>query len=546
MLLRILQERIKGSKLWEQSGFRRLYFHTGHTNRNVQVKSWIEMTENGMDVRVTVSCTAGSFSKNWCKVEASRIRAFHREQFRELVPEGEELSALQMKAASFLKDDTPPVHSGSMPHQTEALEFLCTLKVAALFGDAGIGKTKPAIDLANSRYLYGKIQKVLVLCSCSTIVDFMNQVDKWLPHSTLEWRYIGIESIGHSDNRFQEAMEYVYGDTMIIIDESHLVKSPTALRSLRAQQLCDKSSYKLILSSMPVTENPGNLYMQYTLLHQRITGHNNWPEFARQFVLLGGVNMGEVIGYKNLDYLTSLIAPYTYQMKKENCLIMPSKTFYSKVCDLTELQRFHYQRKKKQLLHTINQDEITPGMMVKYLTELQQIACGFHYIDGQGYRYLGSQKLSMLERMQLKGQVIFFCKYLFEVDMLIEWLGAENCACFTGLNRNHRDREKQLFVNGEKRYFVATIGSGGSGLDGLAVSNTMVFLSKPFRNLVSQCIASMDRPGQNRQMFIYDIKTNTGIDRLIDKAISRKMGLEQEISNLLSDKTTLRQYAETL
>ncbi len=541
----ILQNRIKGSVLWEHYGFQRLYFPTRHINKKITVKSWFEAVNDEIDVQVKVSCPSGYMSGAWCRNEAARIRTLYREQYQELMQDCE-IPASHRTVLSSLKDDTFPTHSGSMQHQAKALSFLCTLKVAALFGDSGIGKTKPAIDLANSRYLYGKISKVLVLCSCITMDDFKQQIKKWQPHPGLQWKMIGIESIGKSNDRFYEGLTFTDRDTMIIIDKSHLIKSPDALRSIRIQQLCNKCTYKLLLSATPVTENPGNLYMQYAMLDYRITGYSNWEKFARQFILFGGTDMKEIIGYKNLNYLASLIAPYTYQIKKEDCLTLPSKTFCSRICGLTDRQNFYYQEKKEELLDTINRDELAPETIMSYLTQLQQIACGFRHVRGCGYQYLGSLKFPLLEDLRLDGQVIFFCKYLFEADMLMQQLGKEHCACFTGLNKKYRNQEKQLFMNGGKRYFVATTGSGACGLDGLTVSNKMVFLSKPFRNLITPCISSMDRPGQTRQMFIYDLRTNAGIDRLIDKNIGRKQGLEQQVRTLLSDKTKLRQYAKAL
>jgi len=295
-----------------------------------------------------------------------------------------------------------------------------------------------------------------------------------------------------------------------------------------------------------VTENPGNLYMQYAMLDYRITGFGNWRKFTNQFLLYGGANMEEIVGYKNLDYLASLVAPYTYQIQKEAYITLPSKTYFSLVCDLTDLQRLHYRKKKREFLERIDLYEVTPGTVLKYLTALQQIACGFRLIKGNKYQELGSLKFSLLEKLQLEGQVIFFCKYLFEADMLIEKLGREQCARFTGRNVPDRSNEKKLFIEGQKKYFVATAGSGGNHLEGLTVANTIVFFSKPYRNLMTQCIARIDRPGQRREMFIYDFRTTAGIDKMIDKSIDRKMKLEEQMTTLLYNRTKLRQYVQAL
>jgi len=544
MQLLDLKNRIKGAHLWSKYGKTRIYFYTGHTNKDVSVDSWLEMINGRIEVFVRVHGPA-SLGRDWCLQEAYKLRDRYRKEFHDIIRH-RELERQRTPLHVLLQDNVPPIHTGSMPHQEAALCFLCRIKVGAFFGDVGIGKTKPAIDLANSRYLSGRISKVLIFCPCSTRFNFRQQIALWRPHPDLQWKIIGIESMGVSDRAWMEAMDYADRRTMIVIDESHLVKNHSARRSIRIRDVCRKSGYKLVMTGTPVTDTPANLYMQYAMLSHRITGCESWEHFERQFVVKGGYNMEEIIAYKNLDYLAGLVAPYTIQIKKEEVIRLPAKTFYVKTCGLTVRQRHYYLLKKQELLDMIGFDDITPGAILKYFIVLHQIACGF-YRNEQGERkYLGSEKFGLLHEIDLGRPTIFFCKYLYETELLMRFLGRGRCALFTGKNTGERMQEQALFIAGKKQYFITTEGCGGTGLNGLTVANQIVFFSRSFRNTVTQCVGRIDRPGQKRQMFIHDLITDTGIDRLIFSNITRKRDMERRIRLLIADKTKLRNYAEAL
>ena len=417
------------------------------------------------------------------------------------------------------------------------------MKVGALFSDVGTGKTKIAIDLAISRFHSGKISKVLVFCPVSTILNFQKEVDKFSNEKDLVWKYVGIESMSSSPNTNQMALCFADSDTMIIIDESHLVKTPTAIRSKQIYNVCQRCTYKLIMTGTPIADNAHDLYMQYSMLSHLIMQCNSWNEYENRYVLYGGVTGNDIVGYKNLDYLTGLIEPYTYQIKKEDCLSLPERINYTYSCDLTEKQAEIYYQVKDELLDLIDKGDYTSETIFAYLTKMQQITCGYYYDENGMFSYIGTNKFNLIKEIGLPERCLFFCKYLFEIDFLVDFLGTENCAVFTGKNRKTRNQEKELFVTGQKKYFVATSSSGGTGLNGLQTCNIMFRFSRTFKFIEDQQTAGrIERPGQTKQMFVYDLITNSGIDRKIQQNINRKSSLDSEIKAILNNKQKLRAY----
>lgn len=542
-----LQARIKGSRLFisESKKVKRLYINYGKNGSGIKTSAWLEIINDRLTPMVKVE--NDRHPDFFDRKLAEHYKAEIERQFHELINDCE-LERKKTPLHVRLKDDVIPVHDNSLKHQANALRFCCSMKVTALFADTGTGKSKVVVDLVTSRFEAKQIKKVLVFLPVSTKKNFMDEVNKWNIHPEIEWKLIGHETMGSSKTAIFEALDYVDNETQIIIDESHMIKGPTAKRSKRINMVCDKASYKVVMTGTPVTENVHNLYMQYAMLSDLIIGVKNWLKFEEQYLIMGGRNGDEIIGYKNVDYLMGLLEPYTYQISKEECLDLPAKEFSTYYCPLNETQAQYYDYEKERLLKIIERDDFNATDIFQVFTKMQQISCGYYRNRHDEPELIGTNKFDLIKKLDLNVSTVFFCKYILEVNMLIEYLGREKCAVFTGQNPKDRDAELTLFKEGQRKYFVATMQSGGTGLNGLQFAcNRIVFFSNSFSYFHrKQSIGRIDRQGQLSKMEIIDLLTNTGIDNRIMANLRRKGNLADEIKELLNDKTKLKQYVEQL
>lgn len=509
--------------------------------------AYFEIINDRICACVDVSCEGQG--EAWCDNYAAPITEKMYAQFHEIIYDCE-LERQQIPLHERLKDDIIPVHEGSMLHQAQALRFCCSMKVSALFADTGTGKSKIAIDLAISRFEAGQINKVLLFCPVSTKKNFRDEIKKWCKTDDLKWEVVGLETMSSSDRTYLELLPRIDNETFIIIDESHKIKTPFAKRSRRIKACCDKVSYKLIMTGTP-GDSVKDLYMQYAMLSELIIGEPNWLKFEEKYLIVD--NRGDIIGYKNVDYLMGLLEPYTYQIDIKDCIDLPSKYFQTIVCPLNYEQAEKYNAFKAELLEKLDylnekKVEVPPTLIFTYYLILQQISCGFHKDESENEHIIGTGKLRGLTKTGYEyGQTIFFCKFITELNILVQFLGRENCAVFTGQNRKERDTEKDLFTSGQKKYFVATMGTGGTGLNGLQHCNRIVFMSNSFKWIErKQCIGRIDRKGQEHEMMIYDMLSDCGIDRRIQSILQRKGNVADEIKEMLKDKTKLKQYIEEL
>ncbi|MDR2474607.1 MAG: hypothetical protein LBD45_02000, partial [Bacteroidales bacterium] len=284
MVLKDLENRIKGTRYWSKYGKERLYFNTKtYRDRYCNVSIWLEVVNDCLAFQAKVFHSR----KNEWEFEAiaERIKCEMSHNYREIIFDCEQ-KRREIPVNERLKDnDVVPVCKDSMPHQQDALKFLCRMKVGALFSDVGTGKTKIAIDLAISRFIAGKISKVLVFCPVSTILNFQKEVNKFSTENSLVWEYIGIESMSSSPRTNQKALQFADSDTMIIIDESHLVKTPAAIRAKNIYQVCRRCTCKLIMTGTPIADNVHDLYMPYSMLSHLIMQCNSWNEYENSYVL---------------------------------------------------------------------------------------------------------------------------------------------------------------------------------------------------------------------------------------------------------------------
>lgn len=449
-----------------------------------------------------------------------------------------------------LSDDIIPIYDVECTesHQVDALRFLCTRKVSCLNGDVGTMKSKIAIDLCQSRFEAGEIDKVMVLCPVALIKNFKDQISTWgNKRSRLEWRVIGLESIAASGRIYLDAVQYVDDRTQIIVDESHLIKNPFAKRSKRTKMLSLKTSYKLIMTGTLVTENVHNLYMQYAILDDAITESRNYIDFENKFVILGGYTGYDVVGYKNMDLLTELIKPYTHRIDSNVLNLEPilSRDLY---CELNYRQMDMYMRVKFELLDALSSDRFRSTDIFRAFTRMQQIVSGRYM--GSKDSHLGTNKIDLLMSECNDGEkAVIFCKYIFEVDDIVNALGADRCVEFTGRNAYERDRVKSLFVSGDKQFFVASLRTGSAGINGLQeVCNKAIFYSLPFSyGDYRQAIGRLDRKGQLKRVEVVNLHTESGIDDRISRAIDRKEGISETVKRLMSrGKNELIRYIEKL
>lgn len=439
-----------------------------------------------------------------------------------------------------------------LPHQEPAVAKVLPIRVAALFMDMGTGKSRTLLEVAAQRQ--GKWDRLFWFTPCSLRHNVLHQV---LEHTDLPeeavclWNQktmnrgvnkaaaihiIGIESIGASDRLVLAFADLVTSRSFVVVDESSYIKGNRAKRTERIVTLSEKCRYRMVLTGTPFTQGAVDLYSQMKFLSPKILGYRSFYSFAANHLeyetkkIRGReVRTGRIIRSHNTEYLAAKIAPYVYQVKKDECLDLPDKLHETVWLSLTDEQEDWYEQAKTEFLMNDDPENWSPIELFRLFGRLQTIVCGFVRV-GEEHQALRHNRIETLLGV-LEGigeeKVLIWAKYRFCVEEICRTIGQEygpeTVRGFHG-EMNDRERERALaeWRRGPARYLVLTQSLGSHGLT-LTEAAYAVFYADSFK--YSERLQAEDRIhriGQERRPTYISLRASDCIDTRIHRALAAK------------------------
>lgn len=477
-------------------------------------------------------------------------------------------------------------------HQKRAFALSRSQEAFALLMEQGTGKTRVVVDTAC--YLYGEdeIDGVLIVCPNSVkstwdeeIVthspawythevavystglrkadrELLNSVvDTPPPSDRLRWLVMNVESLS-AGNGMKIAQRFAARHrTLLTIDESSKIKTPSAKRTRGAIKLGKSCPYRRILSGTPVTQGPLDLYAQFRFLDPNILGFSSFYSFRNHYAVMGGYNNKQVVAYANLEELQRKIEPFSFRVLKRDCLDLPPKQYKKLTVDLSAQQRKAYREMRDHMVTELAGREITTTIVLTQMMRLQQIVGGFlplppeeldphddpvrFWAEGRWQTRVepipgSNPKLVALQEFlenEVPGKVIIWARFRPEIDLiaraLAEQFGPESVVEFHGgISTDDRTRGRKQFQDPDSpvRWFIGQTEAGGMGIT-LTEASTVIYFSNSF-SLESR-LQSEDRAhrgGQTKSVTYLDIVAeNTLDDRVISALRSKK-----NLSNLIT------------
>lgn len=424
-----------------------------------------------------------------------------------------------------------------LPHQKTAFNKLSKIKVGGLFMDMGTGKTRTAIELII--YRESKISKAIYFCPVSLKETVYNE---FLKHTNLQTKHIyvfddktcsrnipgvfiyivGIESMSSSKRTVLTVNNLIDTNTFIIVDESSYIKTHDAWRSERILSIAQNTKYRLLLTGTPITNNIQDLYSQMRFLSPKILGYNSFYSFAANHLEYSEKYPGMVVRAHNTEYISKKVAPYIYQVTKEECLSLPNKLYKRLYFSMTDLQREYYNLAKTEIL--ANREDFDSYTLFQLFSALQQIVSGFS--NRYTRKFSENPRLDLLLDFveRVNNNTIIWCKYRHSLEVIAFALSGK-CSIIHG-GQSDRDRKKQLsYFGNDKQFLVAMLGIGSHGLN-LTQANTAIFYENSFN--YAQRIQAEDRChriGQTKNVLYVDLICANSIDTRIVESIDKKENL---------------------
>ncbi len=453
-----------------------------------------------------------------------------------------------------------------MDHQEKAVEKLSGLKVGALYMDTGTGKTRTALELGLNRLSIGKVDCLLWLCPVSVKQTIEKEINKHTlnvnhemlqPDEIKDWDsdifIAGIESTSQSDRINFRLYELVQDkECFIIVDESSLIKNPQAKRTQNIWRLGEQANYKLILNGTPLSNGEEDLFAQWYFLDQRILGYTSYYSFAANHLELEP-ETGRVLKAFNKKLLSKKLAPYTYQIKKSECLDLPKRTYSTRYYNMTREQEIIYQSTMEDLLFSLDYSKFESYSLFQLFTALQKVVSGLTQHNKKIFDKPKSNPrikllLGIIEDLP-EEKIIIWCKYKHEingiVDVLSEKFGADQVTEFWGeLSENKRNNELDSFES-KARFLVANKECGAFGLN-LQFCSYAIYYSNNFTWATRyQSEDRIYRAGQENNVHIIDIVCNNTIDERIQDSLMSKQSIVNNFRksiDKLKDKDDLERW----
>lgn len=447
-------------------------------------------------------------------------------------------------------------------HQKAALSISADRSSFAYLLEMGLGKT--AIAIANAGYLYLKkeISAVLVIAPKGvhrqwTDSEIPLHIDKRIKFKTFTWgdKFDKISNGGsliflsmnvdaiRTPRGFEVAHQFLEtykNKSLMIVDESHLIKNGSTDRTRAAWKLGKLAKYRRILTGTPIAKSIIDAWSQFMFLDDRILGHKYMTSFRARYCIMGGWENKQIVGQKNTDEFFRLIMPHSYRKTKDEVLDLPAKTYIQRVYEMGEETKKHYNSLRNTFMTLLEDGEIVdvPNAAVAAL-RLQQIVCGYLQKEDGTLQEISNERIeAMLEIIrQVKGQIVIWARFVEDIKRieraLIKEEGKDCCLTYLGETKT-KDRTIAVdkFVNGKIRFLISNPQAGGTGLNLQGKNISAIYYSNSFRSLDRwQSEDRIHRMGTIGTVNYFDLICA----RSVDRGILMNLRNKKSISDLTLD-----------
>jgi len=305
---------------------------------------------------------------------------------------------------------------------------------------------------------------------------------------------------------------------LMILDESHRIKSPSAKKSTALHTLGKVADYRVLLTGTVVTKSKRlyDIYSQWQFLNPDRFPNMNFNEFKHYYgrwVKAGDGRYEVWKGARNEDELHSLVHLDAFSITREECYDLPKQTTQIIPVPLEESAGV-YDQMAEDMVARIHTGEITEASirLVQRL-RLQQITSGLsktsptpQHREGR-LVVVGAEKLRMIQSrledlMEADEKVVIGALFKADIQRLLELcrkqLKVPVYSIYGGMKQAERDRMPAQFKKTQGgAVFIGQPAAAGEAID-LSCASILQWYSLPqswvnFRQF-SDRIALSDKP----------------------------------------------------
>lgn len=454
-------------------------------------------------------------------------------------------------------------------HQIEGVMYGLEHESFLLGDDQGLGKTKEIIDIAMCRKQTDGLKHCLIICGINgnkynwaDEVKIHSREDSWIlgtrftkrpPIKMIEGgtkdKLEDLNNIPHQffwitnietlrGGSFKEkqgkktVMRFPVAEKiqelcdrgiigMIAFDEAHKAKNPDSQQG-KALLSINCNGPKIPMSGTFVLNNPMDLYLP---LKWAGFENHSFYSYKQHYCVMGGFGGKEIVGYKNLDELRSMVSEVMLRRVKGDVLDLPPKVHTIEWVDMYPEQKSLYKDVRESVRDNIDKVKVHPDPLSEML-RLRQVT---------GYPGILSStitKSAKMDRMEelvedevaVGGKAIIFSNWSEMTNVIRHRLSKYNPAYITGeVGSVQRMEEKDRFQNDPNcKVMIGTIGALGTGFT-LTAAQLVIFVDEPWnRGIKDQAEDRAHRIGTRGTVRIVTILSKDTVDEGVYNLVQKK------------------------
>ena len=428
------------------------------------------------------------------------------------------------------------------PHEYQryATEFIITHPISALLLDMGLGKTSITLTAINDLLFDGfEIHKVLVVAPLRVARDTWSaEIEKWEHLKNLRYSVV----VGTVQERFsalstpadiyiinRENIQWLVEESglpfdfdMAVIDELSSFKNHQSKRFRALMKVRPKLKRIVGLTGTPAGNGLMDLFAEFKLLDMGERLGRLIGQYRNTYFQPDKRNGMVIYSYKPLpnaeQQIYEKISDITISMEAADHLKMPELISAEYMVQLSENEKEKYDRLKKDLIFSTEDNEVTAANAASLSNKLSQMANGAVYSDDERIIEIHDRKLDALEDIieSMNGKSLLVA-YWFKHDL-------ERIRKRFEIREIKSSEDISDWNSGKIPVALIHPASAGHGLNLQSGGSTLVWFGLTWSlELYQQTNARLWRQGQNADtVVIQHIITKGTIDEQIIKALKTK------------------------
>ncbi|MBQ8754674.1 MAG: DEAD/DEAH box helicase [Lentisphaeria bacterium] len=427
-------------------------------------------------------------------------------------------------------------------YQKKAIDFVAQKRGKALiYITPGGGKTLITIHLILK---YPALKPVLICCPSSLKLQWQYELQKYFPDDKISLinANSNLSSSFHNADfviinydilkRWQiELCKYKFN--LVVCDESHKVKNPSAERTKALNVITDRIQHRLLLTGTPITNDVGDLYNQLHLINPDT--FNSYSKFLKRYTTPKTITIQRGL-FKtkkqipgdpcNVDELNNIILNHFFRVSEkevfENIAEMQNIVVPIEVDNLNDYrtaERIFMNSKMNTREEKFNAEQ----NLAKARKEL-------------GIAKINSAAEWIREHLENSNQekLVIFAYHRDVLEALAYELGVDKSVIFYGgMSTTEKDDAVKRFINDKNiKFFLGNSLSAGTGVDGLnKVTSTAIMVEALYSHAEwEQAKGRVRRKNSTFDAyFCYNLIVPNTLDEKIIKVLDRKAKETNEV-----------------